>query len=211
MSFLSTCWYPVSFHTGFFSFFMSSPFNPETVSSLLCCYRYTALLRVQVLPVRAPFVTLVLDEKKNKTNSLRVFFCLIPVKVQLSSPYVPCFCSHLFFVSLSVFLTPLSLWGTALFLRSQVVNKGGINCRNAAWLGGLGNLGGSLIPSPSTSSFSLSLGSHPLLLFLLQDCLAENYFSFVSSLIHLLPSGFILTTSHSSKDSGSRHMACGCE
>ncbi len=77
---------------------------------------------------------------------------LFSVKVQLSSPYVlssPVLC---FFLSL-----PLSLlWVSALFLRSQVVNKGGIQFQERSLIGWFGKFGWFSYPlSLSPSSFSL--------------------------------------------------------
>lgn len=55
-----------------------------------------------------------------------------------------------FVLTCSLFLpsTLTRLWGTALFLSSQVVDEGGIQRQSAAWLGGLGSLGGSLVLFP---------------------------------------------------------------
>lgn len=45
------------------------------------------------------------------------------------------------FLTVSVFLTALSLCGTAVFLRSQVVNKGGIQFQERSLIGWFGKFG----------------------------------------------------------------------
>ena len=140
---------------------MSSLFNPETVSSLLCCYRYTALLRVQVLPSGAPFsLSCLWIVKKNKSSVSSFLWevVLFSVEVRLSSPDVPCFCSHLVFVSFSLSLSFSLLRDSELQLSfsTQVVNKGGIQFQERSLIGWFGKFGWFSYPlSLSPSSFSL--------------------------------------------------------
>lgn len=162
-SFSSCLFYPhfgVRFLLKGFPLFMSSLFNPETVSSLLCCYRYTALLRVQVLPSGAPFSLSCFWIVKKKTFC--VFFSLRGSFIFCKSSPVfswravfllsPGLC---FFLSLSFSL----LWVSEAQLCFSTLRwwtREGSNSRNAAWLGGLGSLGGSLSPSPSHRLLFLS-------------------------------------------------------
>ena len=204
---------------------MSSLFNPETVSSLLCCYRYTALLRVQVLPSGAPFsLSCLWIVKKNKSSVSSFLWevVLFSVEVRLSSPDVPCFCSHLVFVSfsLSVFLTPPRLWGTAQFLHS-----GGEQGRDP--------IPGTQLDWVVWEVWVVLLSPLPLTVFffslrfslqLLSSCHyelcgnRENYVFLVSSLTHLFPFFVVALLSSRAQqngmhllDSASQHMACGCE
>lgn len=141
---------------------MSSLFNPETVSSLLCCYRYTALLRVQVLPSGAPFSLSCFWIVKKK-NTFGVFFSLRGSFIFCKSSPVFSWCAVFllspglcFFLSLSFSL----LWVSEAQLCFSALRwwtREGSNSRNAAWLGGLGSLGGSLIPSPSHCLLFLSV------------------------------------------------------
>lgn len=195
-SFSSCLFYPhfgVRFLLKGFPLFMSSLFNPETVSSLLCCYRYTALLRVQVLPSGAPFSLSCFWIVKKKTFC--VFFSwevvLFSVKVRLSSPDVPCSCSHLVFVSFS-----LCLSRSSESLRHSSVSplSGGEQGRDPIpgtqldWV--VWEVWVVLLAPLLLTVFFFSLRFS---LQLISSCHyrvcsnRENYFFFVSSLTHLFP------------------------
>lgn len=137
-----------------------------------------------------------------------------------------------FVLTCSLFLpsTLTRLWGTALFLSSQVVDEGGIQRQSAAWLGGLGSLGGSLVLTPfhrrlffpfswgfssngssvTTHAHTHELTSNRVKLFFLgfkqtsmSSCSCFN--------IIILPRRQAWQNGMRRHDSSSRHMACGCE
>lgn len=76
---------------------------------------------------------------------------LFSVEVQPCSLDATCFCSHLFFGSCCLLSFSL-LWVSEAQLCFSALRwwtREGSNSKSVAWLGGLGSLGGSLIPSPS--------------------------------------------------------------
>lgn len=142
--FLSTFWYPISSDEGFLSL---SSFIPETVSSLLCCYSTPE-------SSGSPFKrSLYSHSCLRTTKKISIFFCLRGNFILSSAVF-----SHLSFVSCSLCLSHSSpsLWGTVLFLRSQVVNKGGIQFLERSLIGWFGKFGWFSYPlSLSLSFFSL--------------------------------------------------------
>lgn len=114
----------------------------QKVSSLLCCYRYSTPLGFQVLPVVKPSLNIIFFLAKSSGGLFSINYKNSSFS---SSSSAPCFC-----LTCSLFLscTLTRLWGAALFLSSQVVDEGGIQRQSAAWLGGLGSLGGPLVLSP---------------------------------------------------------------
>lgn len=125
---------------------MPSSFNPETVSSLPC---YKDLLRVQVLlSCRSPAslfetfkslsVFLWFRGSLILSRCLTLFTCLACALT----------CSTVVsLLSLSVF------WGTAVFLRSQVVSKGGIQFQERCLIGWFGKFGWVFYPLSYLGTF----------------------------------------------------------
>ena len=107
MSFLSTFWYPISSQrvSSLYVEFIQSR-DSELIALLLQIHGSP---ESSGSPLRSPFLTLLLlDCKKKKIPSVSSFLwevVLFSVKVRLSSPDVPCFCSHLVFVSFSLCLS----------------------------------------------------------------------------------------------------------
>lgn len=123
----------------------------KAVSSLLCCYRTP---ETSGSPLPSLFLALLHKISFFKTISVSYLVwkeISFSVKVHLYSPSMSCF-----FLSpvLCFFLTPLSLWGTAVFLRSQVVNRGGIQFQGRSLIGWFEKFGWFFYPlSLSPSSF----------------------------------------------------------
>lgn len=189
----------------------------KAVSSLLCCYRTP---ETSGSPLPSLFLALLHKISFFKTISVSYLVwkeISFSVKVHLYSPSMSCF-----FLSpvLCFFLTPLSLWGTAVFLRSQVVNRGGIQFQGRSLIGWFEKFGWFFYPlSLSPSSFFLSFPHPPTYSPSRQEELGDekNNF-FLTHTCFLLLSSF--SVSHSSKarqngmhllDSDGQHMACGCE
>lgn len=129
--------------SSFFSAFllcMLSSFNPETVRSLPCCYRYTALLRIQLLLSQISLTLLSKIKRKKKTcvsaSSYILRGVLIFLKVSQKTLFtclaVALTCYLAFSLCLSQSFESLS---TAVFLRSQVVHKGGIQFQERSLIG----------------------------------------------------------------------------
>lgn len=158
MSFLSTFWCPISSQrvSSLYVEFIQSR-DSELIALLLQIHGSP---ESSGSPLRSPFLTLLLldCEKKNLLCLLFLrgsfIFCKSSPVFSWRAVFLlsPGLC---FFLSLSFSL----LWVSEAQLCFSALRwwtREGSNSRNAAWLGGLGSLGGSLSPSPSHRLLFLS-------------------------------------------------------